>query len=182
MDNTEGMAVLAGLGIFIVIFLGFMLLITVVMLVIYFIALWKLFVKAGEEGWKSLIPIYNTLVMSKIATGNFKLGAASLCMSLGYSFFMGIANTLNMIATSGNNSSLAALSIISLPMSLLAIVCSIAMAVIGGYFSYIFTESYGKETIWCVLSIFFFPIIMLILAFDKNTHYVGPKNHIKWFE
>lgn len=181
MDNTEGMAVLAGLGIFFVIFLGFMLLITVVMLVIYFIALWKLFVKAGEDGWKAIIPIYNTLVMSKIATGNFKLGAASLCTSLGYSFFMVIANTLNMIATSGDGS-LAVLSIISLPMSLLAIVCAIGMAVIGGYFHYVFTESYGKETVWCVLSIFFFPIIMLILAFDKNTHYAGPKNHIKWLE
>ena len=182
MNNSEGMAVLAGLGIFFAIFLGFMLLITVVMLVIYFIALWKLFVKAGEDGWKAIIPIYNTLVMSKIATGNFKLGAASLIVSAVYLFFMSIGNTLNMIATSGNDSSLAVLSIISLPMSLLAIVCAIGMAVIGGYFHYVFTESYGKETVWCVLSIFFFPIIMLILAFDKNTHYAGPKNHIKWLE
>ena len=181
MNTNDGMAVLAGLGIFFVILFGFILLVTVVMLVIYFIALWKLFVKAGEDGWKAIIPIYNTLVMSKIATGNFKLGIASLCSSLAYSFFMGIANTLNAIATSGDGS-LAALSLISLPFSLISIVCSIAMAVLAGYFHYVFTESYGKETIWCVLSIFFFPIIMLILAFDKNTHYVGPKNHIKWFE
>ncbi len=31
------------------------------------IALWKIFTKAGEEGWKSIIPIYNTIVLLKIA-------------------------------------------------------------------------------------------------------------------
>jgi hypothetical protein len=28
--------------------------------------LWMMFVKAGEEGWKALIPIWNTLVLLKI--------------------------------------------------------------------------------------------------------------------
>ena len=31
---------------------------------------WKLFVKAGIEGWKCLIPFYNTYLMFKIAFGN----------------------------------------------------------------------------------------------------------------
>ncbi len=30
-------------------------------------AQWKLFVKAGEEGWIALIPIYNVVIMMKIA-------------------------------------------------------------------------------------------------------------------
>jgi len=30
------------------------------------VALWKIFSKAGEEGWKSIIPIYNTIVLLKI--------------------------------------------------------------------------------------------------------------------
>jgi uncharacterized membrane protein YoaK (UPF0700 family) len=29
--------------------------------------MWKLFVKAGEPGWASIIPIYNAIVMLKIA-------------------------------------------------------------------------------------------------------------------
>jgi hypothetical protein len=29
-------------------------------------AAWQVFVKAGEAGWKALIPIYNTLVLLKI--------------------------------------------------------------------------------------------------------------------
>lgn len=31
------------------------------------IANWKIFTKAGEKGWKSLIPIYGTVVLFKIA-------------------------------------------------------------------------------------------------------------------
>ncbi|MDO4862540.1 MAG: DUF5684 domain-containing protein [Ruminococcus sp.] len=181
MSTNEGMA-LAGLGVFFVIIFGFIMLIALVIVIVNFVAMWKLFEKAGEAGWKAIIPIYNTIIMSKIATGNYKLGIASLCCSLGYSVCMGIANTLNAIASSGSDSSLAILSLISLPLSLLSMVLSLGMAVLNGYFHYIFTESYGKETIWCVLSIFFGPIVFLIMGFDKNTYYVGPKNHIKWFE
>lgn len=35
--------------------------------VITIIANWKIFTKAGEKGWKSLIPIYNTITLFKIA-------------------------------------------------------------------------------------------------------------------
>ena len=30
------------------------------------IAMWKIFTKAGQEGWKALIPIYNVVVLYKI--------------------------------------------------------------------------------------------------------------------
>ena len=45
----------------------------IVMLIIcilLIIAYWKLFEKAGEAGWKSIIPFYNTYILTKIATGN----------------------------------------------------------------------------------------------------------------
>ena len=31
------------------------------------VAQWKIFVKAGEEGWKSIIPIYNVIILYKIS-------------------------------------------------------------------------------------------------------------------
>lgn len=37
--------------------------------VLYIVANWKIFTKAGEAGWKCLIPFYNGYVMFKIATG-----------------------------------------------------------------------------------------------------------------
>lgn len=38
-----------------------------VLMVLYLVAMWRLFKKAGEPGWKCLIPIYNIVVLFKIA-------------------------------------------------------------------------------------------------------------------
>ncbi len=34
------------------------------------IAMWKVFQKAGEQGWKAIIPILNAFTLVKIITGN----------------------------------------------------------------------------------------------------------------
>ena len=36
----------------------------------FLFCMWKIFEKAGEAGWKCLIPVYNTYIMFKIATGS----------------------------------------------------------------------------------------------------------------
>ena len=41
--------------------------IVLIILVLTIIAQWKLFEKAGEAGWKCLIPIYSTVVLFRIA-------------------------------------------------------------------------------------------------------------------
>ena len=68
MTDAQSLAFAGGLigGIFVT--FGFFLLIFYVLLVI---ALWKIFTKAGEEGWKAIIPIYNTWVLCKIIGVNF---------------------------------------------------------------------------------------------------------------
>ena len=44
-----------------------MVLLTVALVVIYLMAMWKIFEKAGKPGWACIIPIYNTWVMCEIA-------------------------------------------------------------------------------------------------------------------
>lgn len=34
------------------------------------VVMWKVFTKAGVAGWKSIIPIYNTYILTKITYGN----------------------------------------------------------------------------------------------------------------
>jgi hypothetical protein len=43
------------------------LLIYIAVIVVAIVAFWKVFVKAGEAGWKSIIPIYNVVIMCRIA-------------------------------------------------------------------------------------------------------------------
>lgn len=58
-DAIAGGAVLGGM-------LGAVIVCAIAFAVLMIIAEWKLFTKAGEAGWKSLIPIYNIWVAFKI--------------------------------------------------------------------------------------------------------------------
>jgi hypothetical protein len=61
-DDPSGTAAEDGVpaGVALVLFLG------VALAVLQLAALWKIFTKAGEAGWKSLIPIYNMIVLLRI--------------------------------------------------------------------------------------------------------------------
>jgi len=41
--------------------------VTIIWAILAIVALWKVFTKAGEAGWKAIIPIYNAYIMYKIA-------------------------------------------------------------------------------------------------------------------
>jgi Family of unknown function (DUF5684) len=46
---------------------GTLMIACLVIMVVFLIAVWKVFVKAGQPGWAVLIPIYNGYIMLKIA-------------------------------------------------------------------------------------------------------------------
>jgi len=46
--------------------LGFMFIIMIGIWVFMAIAMWKMFEKAGEQGWKALIPIYDTWILAEL--------------------------------------------------------------------------------------------------------------------
>jgi hypothetical protein len=46
---------------------GMMMLVFMALAVVFLIALWKVFAKAGQPGWAVLIPFYNAYVLLKIA-------------------------------------------------------------------------------------------------------------------
>lgn len=60
--TPEETATLLGLAVGTVVYFFVSLAITIV----YLIALWRIFAKAGEAGWKALIPIYNYYIILKI--------------------------------------------------------------------------------------------------------------------
>ncbi|MCQ4794473.1 DUF5684 domain-containing protein [Anaerofustis stercorihominis] len=77
--------------------------------VLLIIAWWRIFEKAGEAGWKALIPLYNTYILYKISMGSgwyFILLMIPfvniavyilMCMGLARSFGKGIGFTLGLI-------------------------------------------------------------------------------------
>jgi len=47
--------------------IGSLSLVFLVIFAIFLVAYWRIFTKAGEKGWKSLIPIYSNIVLYRIA-------------------------------------------------------------------------------------------------------------------
>ena len=64
MDNNALTNAIAGL------FGGVSLIVWLVLLVLYIVANFRIYSKAGEAGWKCIIPIYSTYILFKIIYGN----------------------------------------------------------------------------------------------------------------
>ena len=64
-DFSDSSAIIAAgaLGSIILVFA----LVALVIAIIQIIAMWKVFTKAGEKGWKSIIPIYNLVTLFRIS-------------------------------------------------------------------------------------------------------------------
>lgn len=68
-EGNEGLfAALLGGSVFILLIL---LMIMLVIGILYFIGLWKLFKKAGKNGWEAIVPFYNVYVLVEIAGLNW---------------------------------------------------------------------------------------------------------------
>ena len=52
---------------FIMSYIGIIAVVALVVYVLLIVAMWKIFTKAGEKGWKSIIPIYNSIILFKIS-------------------------------------------------------------------------------------------------------------------
>ena len=154
---------------FFLVIYGAVILISLAMAVLQLIAYWKLFEKAGEPGWAAIVPVYNFLVMFRIATGKTTLGWVYLILIGIYVFLIFVISFLLAIVQSTLMTELLSLGFLGV-----VIVFCLAQYGLLGYNSYMLTKAYGKDTLLCILSIFFRSIIVLVLGLDKNTVYTGP--------
>lgn len=122
--------------------------------VLQVIARWKIFTKAGEKGWKAIIPVYNEYVMYKISwkTMWFWIGIGLIVL---YSVF-------SSLYTNNANGFLGFLSIV---FFLAYIVVSIIQL-------HKLSKSFGHGVGFTVGLVLLNPIFMLILAFDSSK-YIG---------
>lgn len=151
MTNEElvaGGAILgAGMGVTITFALIFYALVVV--------AGWKIFTKAGEAGWKSIIPVYNLYVFYKIAKVNFWVWCFIPVVALNV--------LIQLIPTDGTTK----------PSTLVAILflAFLVYAVVGDFkWCKGLSKSFGKGTGFA-LGLFFLPnIFQLILGFGSSKY------------
>lgn len=116
------------------------------------IANWRIFTKAGEAGWKSIIPVYSDYISYKIAwqTSYFWLV-----------FILGII--ASCIQNPGGDSAMLLMlaSLIKIIAGIISIIYSIKLA-----------RAFGRGIGFALGLIFLQPIFMLILGLG-NDHYYG---------
>lgn len=120
--------------------------------ILQIIANWNIFTKAGEVGWKSLIPIYGDYVSYKIAwqTSYFWLN-----------FILGIL--LSYVSNANLNESMF--------LSLIVILLKIALTVINIMYCVKLARAFGRGIGFAIGLILLQPIFLLILGFGSDQYY-----------
>lgn len=135
----------------------FALIIALICLAINIFARWKLFQKAGYEGWESIIPFYSDYVLCDIVLGKGLYFLILLIPSV-------IAFFVKMSDSDGS----ALLDLAQLVSSIFAIILYYKLAGV-------FNKSTGFGVGLALLT----PIFILILAFDSSAFYSGPSSRAR---
>lgn len=122
------------------------------------IANWRIFTKAGESGWKSIIPLYGDYVSYRIAwqTSYFWL-----------IFILGIVASGIEGAANPNGDNMMLMTIVAL--------IRLIIALIGIMYSVKLARAFGRGTGFAIGLIFLQPIFMLILGFGDDPYYGADK-------
>ena len=134
--------------------------------VVLIIARWKIYTKAGEAGWKSIIPVYADYVQWRIGwkkTNMFWIAIALVVIGYVLAIASGavaIGDKGKLVAGMGDGGFLA----------IIAVICMIAACVINLMAIYKLFASFGKGAGWFILSILFPHIMLLVLGFGSSQH------------
>lgn len=125
------------------------------------VAMWKIFVKAGQAGWKSLIPFYNMYILFKICW-NTKHFWFYLALTI-------VASIISSVYTTVNPDSTSAIAII---IGILVIAITIALLCYSIIMNIKLSKAFGHGG-WFAVGLIFLPFIFeLILAFGESK-YIG---------
>lgn len=133
------------------------------------IAYWRIFVKAGEEGWKAIIPFYNAYTAMKLfwKTSIFWIGIG---LGVGASIGYGMASygvVALAIYGGGGNTAVMVIGFI------LAFGCGITAFVLEIMFLNRVSKAFGHGAGFTVGLVFLNFIFILILAFSKSERVVS---------
>ena len=143
-----------------------------VVVILVIIAEWKIFEKAGEKGWKSLIPIYNQYILFKI------IGAKAWFWAfLGITLVASIMMSANALPVDYNASQTEINAVLNtLDWGNYVPFCiGMTVTMVAGLFFEIFVaiklaKAFGKGTAYILGLIFFAPIVLMVLGFGKAKY------------
>lgn len=145
------------------------LLFAAVFFVLTVVARWKIFTKAGEEGWKSIIPIYSDYVEWKLSWTNITMFWISLALVLG-GYILGMVSGAFAVTADGSVAAAGGGF-----MGILSSILMIAGCVIMLIQKFKLFKAFGKGIGWFIAWIFFNNIMVLVLGFG-SAQYEGSQD------
>ena len=128
--------------------------IAIVWYVLQIIANWRIFKKAGEAGWKSIIPIYNSYILFKIAWKPLYFWLEIVIAA--------VVGVLNVLAPQMEN----AASVISVVILIALVVFCIFNIILF----YKLSKAFGHGVGFTLGLLFLNPIFMLILGLGSSQY------------
>ena len=143
----------------------------IIFLIVGIVGLWKVFEKAGEKGWKALIPIYSGYILFKIAGKKF-LKYAILCIIMCVCYFLMMFGSVGIFmgAAGGNSDVAGGMGILTLIASIGVIVTGIWMIVLQAKMCAGLSRKFGHGNGFAAGLFFLAPIFYCILGFNKDTY------------
>jgi len=150
-------------------------LLSIATMVLAIVGLWKIFTKAGEEGWKAIIPYYNLYVLCKIVGGKFLRLIISLVLFIMSTGIMVMMSTIGiaMAAIYNSTSGLIVAIIITIICTLIMLAFLIWYCIEHALICGALSRSFGHGTGFAVGLFFMAPIFYMILGFNQDK-YIGP--------
>ena len=152
--------------------LGSFLIAGLIFAILVVIAEWKIFEKAGEKGWKSLIPIYGQYILFKI------IGAKTLFwVFLGITVVASIMMTANPLPVDWNASEAEINAVLNtldwskyVPFVIGMVATCITSLVVEIMVAIKLAKAFGKGAAYIVGLIFVAPIVLMVLGFGKAKY------------
>lgn len=147
-----------------------MMFVTLALAILLIIARWKIFTKAGEKGWKSIIPVYSDYVQWRIGwnkTGLFWIMVLLIVAGMVLLYVGGAYVTDgrgNVMYTGGGNI-----------WAGIGGILIIVAAILNMVAVYKLFASYGHGAGWFIGYIFVPHIMLLVLGFG-SSRYFGPRD------
>lgn len=127
-----------------IIALGMVWLLIIPVLIVYLIGLWKVFKKAGKNGWEAIIPFYNTWVLAEIS---------------GVAWWYALIIILANLELAGDG--------------FLGSIASLASMVANFFICYNLSKKFNKDIGTAILTFLFGIVMIPVMGFSKSYQYDG---------
>ena len=127
-----------------IIVMWMILLLVIPVLIVYLVGLWKLFKKAGRNGWEAIIPFYNTWVLAEIS---------------GVAWWYALIIILANLGIAGDG--------------VLSSIASLASLVANFFICYNLSKKFNKDVGTAILTFLFGIVMIPVMGFSKSYQYDG---------